>query len=100
MSLSLCHYTIKNFLKSFPLEASLALNNPRWPRNTNSHSMASRLTCSSACVGALEPELEILETPHTPLGLPEDQLQEDARDMICAPGEYQPVAMENEILAL
>ena len=62
--------------------------------------MASRLTRSSARMGALEPELEILETPDTPLDLPEDRLQEDARDTTCAPSESQPVAMENKILAL
>ena len=47
--------------------------------------MASRLTRSSARMGTHEPELEILETPDTPLDLPEDQLQEDARDTTCAP---------------
>ena len=62
--------------------------------------MASRLTCSSARKGALEPELEILETPDNPLDLPEDRLQEDARDTTCAPGESQLVATENKILAL
>ena len=93
MSLSLHRYTIKNFSSHFP-------SNPRSPRNTNSHSVASRLTRSSARMGALEPELEILETHDTPLNLPEDRLQEDAPDTTCAPGESQPVAMENEILAL
>ena len=62
--------------------------------------MASGLTRSSARMGAHEPKLEILETPDTPLDLPEDRLQEDARDTTCAPGESQPVAMENKILAL
>ena len=62
--------------------------------------MASRLTRSSACKGALEPELEILETTDTPLDLPEDRLQEDARDTTRASGESQPVATENKILAL
>ena len=51
-------------------------------------------------MGALEPELEILETLDTPLDLPEDRLQEDAPDTTCAPSESQPVGMENEILAL
>ena len=49
--------------------------------------MASRLTPSSARMGALEPELEILETLDTPLDLPEDRLQEDAPDTTCAPSE-------------
>ena len=51
-------------------------------------------------MGALEPELEILETLDTLLDVPEDRLQEDARDTTSAPGESQPVAMENKILAL
>ena len=51
-------------------------------------------------MGAVEPELEILETPDTPLDLPEDQLQEVARDTTCAPGESQPVVTEEKILAL
>ena len=73
---------------------------PSLASNTNLHSMASRLTRSLARMGALEPELEILETPYNPLDLPEDRLQEDARDTTSAPGESQPVAMENKILAL
>ena len=73
---------------------------PSLASNTNSHSMASHLTRSSARMGALEPELEILKTPDTLLDLPEDQLQEDARDTTSAPGESLPVAMENKILAL
>ena len=51
-------------------------------------------------MGAPEPELEILETPNTPLDLPEDRLQEDACDTTCAPGESQPVVTEDKILAL
>ena len=73
---------------------------PSLASNTKSHSMALRLTRSSAHMGALEPELEILKTPNTPLDLPEDRLQEDARDTTCAPGESQQVATENKILAL
>ena len=51
-------------------------------------------------MGALEPELEIIETPNTPLDLPGSRLQEDTCDTTCAPGECQPVAMENKILTL
>ena len=51
-------------------------------------------------MGALAPELEMLKTPNTPLELPEDRLQEDARDTTCAPSESQPVATENKTLAL
>ena len=62
--------------------------------------MALRLTRSSAGMGTLEPELEILETTDIRLDLPEDQLQEDAPDTTCAPGNSQPAAMEAMILAL
>ena len=51
-------------------------------------------------MGALEPELEILERADTPLDLPEDWLQEDACDTTCAPSVFQPVGTENKILAL
>ena len=57
--------------------------------------MASRLTRSSARIGALEPE-----TPDNTLDLPEDRLQEDARETSCTRGESQPAATENENLAL
>ena len=65
--------------------------------NTNSHSMASRLTRSLARMGALELELE---TPDIPLDQPEDRLQEVARQTSCAPGETMPEATETENLAL
>ena len=58
---------------------------PSLASNTNTQSMASRLTRSSARMGAHEPELEILETPDTALDPPDDQLQEDVRDTTCAP---------------
>ena len=51
-------------------------------------------------MGALEPELEILETTDITLDLPEDRLQEDAPDTTCTPGKSQPAATENKILAL
>ena len=70
---------------------------PSLASNTNSHSMASRLTRSSAHMGALELELE---TPDIPLDLPEDRLQEDASETTCAPGNSQPAATEVKILAL
>ena len=73
---------------------------PSLASNTNSHSMASRLTRPSARMGALEPEPEILETQDTPLNLPENWLQEDAPDTTCAPGNSQSVATEAKILAL
>ena len=73
---------------------------PSLASNNNSHSLALRLTGSSAGLGALEPELEILETPDTPLDLLEDRLQEHAHDTTCTPGKSQLVAMENKILAL
>ena len=53
--------------------------------------MASRLTRSSARMGTLE-----LETLDNTPDLPEDQLQEDARETSRAPGEYQPAATENK----
>ena len=59
--------------------------------------MASRLTGSSARMGTLEPEPEILETHDTPLDLPEDRLQEDAPDTTCAPGNSQPAATEANV---
>ena len=59
--------------------------------------MAWRLTRSSARMGALEHELE---TPDIPLDLPEDRLQEDARETSLAPGDSQPAATQNKILAL
>ena len=65
--------------------------------------MDSRLTRSSAGMGALKPALEILETPETldnTLDLTEDQLQEDACETSCAPGKAQPAATDNEDLAL
>ena len=65
--------------------------------NTNSHSMATRLTRSSACMGALELELE---TPDIPLDQPEDRLQEDARQTTCTPSQTQPATTETENLAL
>ena len=68
--------------------------------NTKPDSTASHLTRSSACVSALEPKLENLETPDIPLDLPEDWLQEDAHGTTWAPGESQPGAIQNEILAL
>ena len=73
---------------------------PSLASNTNSHSMASHLTRSSARMGALEPEPEILETHDNPLDLPEDRLQEDAPDTTSAPGNSQPAATEAKILAL
>ena len=65
--------------------------------------MASRLTRFSALMGALEPELEILETPETldnTPDRPEDGPQEDARETSRALGEAQPAATYNETLAL
>ena len=59
--------------------------------------MASRLTRSSARMGALELELE---TPDMPLEQPEDRLQEDARQTSCNPGESQPAATETENVIL
>ena len=73
---------------------------PSLASDTNSHSIASRLTRSSARMGALEPELEILEKTNTPLDLPEDGHEEDAPDTTCAPGNSQPAATENKIPAL
>ena len=60
--------------------------------------MGSCLTRSSARMGALE--CETLETPNISLHLPEDQLQEDARETSLAPGDSQPAARQNKILAL
>ena len=54
-------------------------------------------------MGALEPKLEILETPETldnTLDLPEDRLQEDAREASRTPGESHPAATDTENLAL
>ena len=51
-------------------------------------------------MGALQAELEILETTDIPLDLPEDRPQEDAPDTTCAPGNSQPAATEAKILAL
>ena len=59
--------------------------------------MASWLTRSSARMGALELELE---TPDIPIDLLEDRLQEDARETSLAPGNSQPAATQNKILAL
>ena len=49
-------------------------------------------------MGALKPETH--ETPNISLDLPEDRLQEDARETSLAPGNSQPAATENKILAL
>ena len=59
--------------------------------------MTSRLTRSSARMGAHELELE---TPNIPLDQPKDRLQEDTHRTSCALGESQPAAMETENLAL
>ena len=61
------------------------------------HSIASRLTRSSAHMGALELELEI---PNATLNLPEDRLQEDASENSRATGGSQPAATENQMLVL
>ena len=73
---------------------------PSLASNTNLHSMASRLTHSSARMGALEPELELLETTDIPLHLPQDRLQEEAPDTTCTPGNSQLAATEDKIFPL
>ena len=70
---------------------------PSLASNNNSQCMASHLTRSSAHMGALELELE---TPNIPLDQPEPCHQADARETFYAPGESQPAATENKILAL
>ena len=97
MSLSLRRYTIKNFKSLFSSNHRSHSMPPSLASNTNSHSMASHLTRSSARMGALELELE---PPEIPLDQPEDGLQEDSRENSCAPGKAQPAATKTENLAL
>ena len=73
---------------------------PSLASNTNSHSMASRLTCSSARMAALELKLKSPESLDNTPDLPEDPRQEDARETSRAPSESQLAATGNKILAL